>query len=696
MSSVVSKESMSANDVTGNAPDPTLKFPPIVLSGVLDKDSLEYDPTGAPYYKFPPFVTTTIAKSNGGSDAPLIPFSAFKPYGLQIMLDVDEEEVDGNGIKTVQLGVKHVGKKKKKTRQKLDVTFQRRVMWWEDWEEGEHLRRGDVSDINVPRIDRFIQAAADFQRNRKWTPILQSVYDNFAQFAGLSVKTNPPIGKGFGSAKKRSQQGEDEMDLDDDDDEAEFAEAAQADDLNTNAAGVSPLHDPQEARIQELMAERDAELERRELRIQAFLDETDLRMKIFFSSFYKNKGLFWSEPKLRDGPILLRFFFNFIIRNKLMRDYDRVFQKGLAVVERAAIELPLTTRISRAIPDEFGNACVALWGKQMVEIAEKERQKTLETRAAEKKENEVPVAELDSFSSDEPTAPSATPETTWGDPFGSQKASLDPSSAPFEIPPQWGVTDSSSPAANLQPDEVDPWNPISTAEADWALPPPPSLMSLMNGPVSLPCTHEVKLVEKSTRRVVSIELPSDEVDERSKGKSFLGGFGKVRLAPWDRNPSLNGYTPGFGQKIGETSILPPELYIINPSSSSAGDNDPTKQTIDVYISPSSVSLLRDATGMGLYAVLVKVGLREPEKKEESPASTPAPASAPTPAEASTTSSGSGGPKKKKKSSKPGHSSNPNSNQDSEFWYIEFLYEVTPSFWIESDEGIDDAGGSDED
>lgn len=147
VSSVVSKDPTSANNV-GTAPDPAIKFPPIVLSGALDKHGLEYDPTGVPYYKFPPFTSSAIATTNGrGSGAPLIPFSAFKPYGIQIMLDAEAEEVDGNGIKTVQLGVKHVGKKKKKSRQKLDVTFERRVMWWEDWEEGEHLRRGDVSNM---------------------------------------------------------------------------------------------------------------------------------------------------------------------------------------------------------------------------------------------------------------------------------------------------------------------------------------------------------------------------------------------------------------------------------------------------------------------------------------------------------------------------------------------------------------------
>ncbi|GJJ06873.1 hypothetical protein Clacol_001069 [Clathrus columnatus] len=641
-----------------NSPDPSIKLPPIVRSGILHKNGgLEYDQEGVPYYKFPPFVKTTITGST------TVPFTAFKPNGLRVLLDLDEEQVDGLGIPTVQLEVKHEpggkdAKKKRKYKKKLDVTFERRVMWWEDWEEGENLRRGDVSDINLPRVDRFAQGAADFQKNRKWTPTLQSVYDNFTQYVGLTGKTNQFIGKGFASAKRQAKElEEDLMDVEEDDDEAEFVKALKTDTI------ISPPLPPtsKEARIQELTAEYDAELERRELNLQAFLDDPESRMKIFFSSFYKNKGLFWSESKLRDGPILLRFFFKFFIRNRLMRDYENAFHKALAVIEKAAVELPLTTKISKSIPDDFGSACVAVWGKQMVEIVEKERQKMLELRQANKKETELPS---DSISTSEDNANMNTDvnanTTGWGsDPFNTlSQTSENPSAwTPFEIPKQWDPTADSNP--NAQQDS-DPWGATPNPNADWALPPPPFLMSLLGGPIALPATHQVKLVEKSTRKVLSVEFSETHLNNKQRSSMF-SGFAKVILAPWKDRKQKEGEKEG--------SILPPELHIINPPSTPSSVDDPTQRNISVYVSPSTSTMLRDATGLGLYGVFVKVGRVEspPVKQQES---TPA-------------SKG-----KRKPKSLP-------EDPDSEFWYIEFLYEVSPSFWTESDEGFEEGEGSDD-
>lgn len=73
------------------------------------------------------------------------------------MLNPDEDEVDSIGIRTVHLGVSHLpggkdSKKKRKNRKKLDVTFERKVMWWEDWEEGESLRKSEPLDAYVLSI----------------------------------------------------------------------------------------------------------------------------------------------------------------------------------------------------------------------------------------------------------------------------------------------------------------------------------------------------------------------------------------------------------------------------------------------------------------------------------------------------------------------------------------------------------------
>jgi len=102
---------------TGPAPEPLLTFPP-----------------------FPP-----VAEGNT-----LVPFKDFKPSGIQIFSGDGEVELDGLGIPTIELRVKHdtdeqktgtkKGKKKKKVVQAVDGEPVRRLTWWEEWEEGEDLR----------------------------------------------------------------------------------------------------------------------------------------------------------------------------------------------------------------------------------------------------------------------------------------------------------------------------------------------------------------------------------------------------------------------------------------------------------------------------------------------------------------------------------------------------------------------------
>jgi hypothetical protein len=111
--------SLPATMSTGPAPEPLLTFPP-----------------------FPP-----IAEGHK-----LIPFKDFKPSGIQMFPGEGEGEIelDGLGIPTVELRVKHdadepktgkrKGKKKKKIIETVDGEPVRRLTWWEEWEEGEDLR----------------------------------------------------------------------------------------------------------------------------------------------------------------------------------------------------------------------------------------------------------------------------------------------------------------------------------------------------------------------------------------------------------------------------------------------------------------------------------------------------------------------------------------------------------------------------
>lgn len=124
----------------------------------------------------------------------LIPFSAFKPAGVFQAAD-GERERDALGIPTVGLRVHHdltamEKRKRKKTRTDANGAV-RRVLWFEDWADGEELRRSAgvvdpcvalldmhrelwrTTDFvacyphrSLPRIDRLHQAAYDFKHGR--------------------------------------------------------------------------------------------------------------------------------------------------------------------------------------------------------------------------------------------------------------------------------------------------------------------------------------------------------------------------------------------------------------------------------------------------------------------------------------------------------------------------------------------------
>ncbi|SRR6266702_125119 len=113
--------------------------------------------------RFPPFP----APPDG---ATLISFTAFRPSGIRVPIDDDDDprpgeaaELDGLGIPTVALRVKHVAdntEKKKKRKKKgvsaqtVQVAPERPKMWWEVWEELEDVRRNayNVSVIYSPPL----------------------------------------------------------------------------------------------------------------------------------------------------------------------------------------------------------------------------------------------------------------------------------------------------------------------------------------------------------------------------------------------------------------------------------------------------------------------------------------------------------------------------------------------------------------
>jgi len=394
-------------------------------------------------------------------------------------------------------------------------------------------------------------------------------------------------------------------------------------------------HDGEGLKIYEI----DPELERRleeeqeakEQRMDAFLNDPEHSMKIFFSSFYKDKGLCWCEhcttrvtitvlkhklrnrsvSKLRDGPILLAFFFGFFIRNNIMPDYEKAFRKAYKITEQARLELPQTTIISMAIPDVFGSACAGLWGSKQpqawagnVEDVKEERSAPMQEWEEQLKAHGVEQIDIAT------TAPVQT-EDVWG-------AQTVPT----------GTSDGA-----WADDGPNPWVPTSGAE-DWgsSTEAVPTLISFL-GPTTIPLTHAPQIVEKSTRYIVSFTPPNPD------GNGLDRVLGSVVLAPWKNHQE------------GST-IAPPELLAGLPVSSTF---DSHKDVISAFVDAKTVGVLRE--GMGLHGVYVQVVESDDTKQELKE-------------------------KKKSKSRNKGRAKTKGFD-GREWWYIDFVYEVVPSFWTDA-------------
>ncbi|KAF8520797.1 hypothetical protein BU17DRAFT_88703 [Hysterangium stoloniferum] len=683
-------------------PNPHLKLPPVVPRLGAQ---LEFDPFGNPYFKFPPFLA---APSDTGT--PLVPYVLFKPAGIVISLDPDEVEVDGEGVETVQLSAKHVApgdKEKKKKRRRTakkgpdgapgPEDMKRPAKWWEDWMEGEDMRRADGYDPNLPRRERFAQGAADFQHGRKWTPPLQSVYDHFRFFVGLKSNKRRRFGKGGAkhSGAVAEEEDEDEDDADDEDElmlTAEQEKQLQQQDavIPANAVTDLDLDDGGDTVMHSYLEEIDAELEAQELRMDAFLNDPELSLKIFFSSFYKDKGLWWSVPKLRDGPILIRFFLQFFIRNQLMNDYDRAFNKALLLVDLARIELPLTSKISVQVPDAFSRACGAVWGSKVPSVwdtgeewpsvPEPEKTETTKSNAKTDKNKEWEAelerqgAEKIDLSTIPPPPPAepqpAQPQEQWGNvPLnGVAGTSTDTNTNNGDDDdqpdaPKWGSVDHSLP---------NPWGcPAAVATWDPDPGPPPFLMRLL-GPTTLPLTHHVTLVEKSIRRVLAFTPP----DPTALPGVLRRTLGSVLLAPW----------VDVAPEGAASTIVKPEL-LMEEKDGGRGKRkkgfDMATDAIRVYVAGATVDVMKE--GMGMHAIWVRMGEEGEEGGDEAGDGDGGDG------EKERKEKGAGAGKGKGKSGAGGGGGGASvsaaaddggAEEDKEWWYLEFLYEVIPSFWTD--------------
>ncbi|KAG1735899.1 uncharacterized protein EDB91DRAFT_1250230 [Suillus paluster] len=324
--------------------------------------------TFPPFPKPPPGVT-------------LIPFKDFRACGIQLFAEVvggqneEDIELDGLGIPTVELRVKHSTdecksntrkrKCKKKTAAAEGVPA-RKVPWYKEWEEGEDLRI--TKGKNISHVDRLFHAANDFRVNRTWPPITSGVsqlWDQFCLYVGLLV--NPSV------YRKPSKEGEADDDNDDNDgptdiqtDTKDTSESVLPSDDPARSAYSVELDDDDDDDEGTLQARKTDLEEQREEKLIVFLNNLEKSVTIFLSSHMREQGLIWSERNLVNAPHLLSFFLNFVLRNCVLQkvSHECGICNALDIVELAKKELPLTYKIGQALPDVLNDGSKECFGRK--------------------------------------------------------------------------------------------------------------------------------------------------------------------------------------------------------------------------------------------------------------------------------------------------------------------------------------------
>ncbi|KAJ6555456.1 hypothetical protein DFH09DRAFT_571103 [Mycena vulgaris] len=513
------------------------------------------------------------------------PFTDFKECGIQRTLGPDGIERDHLGIPTVELRFKH-DTDVSKTDPHAIVGIAKTTRpgfkkeWWDDWEADEHLRAHGPYDHNLPRVVLFRRAAGDFQKYRRFPPnVFKPLWElTFKIYAGI-LGTTP--------VWQKADEETEEKEVSDDDFEDEDAgwpkfparprEPYELYDIKPHIIGNN---DEVLALLAEAHHKRDARAER-------FLADPAKAIQIYLSSYMSDQGLMFSDRNLVNAPHLLRFFVKFLLRNQVLP--DKLFQDGLKsaldIIELAGKELPLTSQISKSLPDAFSTACQNFWGSVVGGY----------------------MSGADSASAFEASLMAENIEV-----INAEKVADDADDG------GWGAADRRA--------------------TDWESPASATLLALL-GPTVFPLTHAPGAVERSVRRIISINAPppatrspaataADAVEQGLRARMSCVEMGT--WPDWDADGSEDAFPT-----ILKQSYAPSESGL-NPHS--------VENTITLLVEPAAAGHLRE--GMGLRGVWVQLAwLRGPDTEHDGHAK----------AECPVASEG--------------------------LWYLDKLMGVLPSYWI---------------
>lgn len=339
----------------------------------------------------------------------------------------------------------------------------------------------------------------------------------------------------------------------------------------------------------------------------------------------------------------------------------RAYQKSLAIVERAIEELPYTFKMSKVFPDQWGEGCAAVWGSISKGLFGQLEQPVTWTTWSPPSENddgtkgcgvdddvdprglaklvqaEYAVGERRIVEHENPAHEEATIEEVNNDEPTSMledelKESRDFDKShqePLEDNDGWGLADAQEDLARI-------WGTPPGSDDGWGELTIPSLFPIA-GPTTIPLQFIPIRAENSTRILVDIRQP-----DTNSPTILASRLATLVLQPWptpDDDPDSLVRSPeviAFGDNDDR----------VTEARRSARKYDPSKDAINVLVNPDIISECK--VGMGIGASWVQVRRIEDE----------------------------------------GRAKPPKRSKSDEWWYIEHLHFIVPSFWTPDEEHRD--------